>query len=308
MSETHTLVVETATRLDQLLARRWEDLNRQQIRSLITSGQVWVNGQEARKPGQRLNPGDEVRVRLPELAPQERPGLPLGLSVDTVYEDDALMVVEKPAGVSVRRTRKQKGATLPQLLADRYPDMAHVGGVNRAGVVTTLEADVSGLVLVGKDEATYRELRRLLKRQYIIESYTALVEGHLRGEFTIELPLSSAKHTRELVVVAREGRLSRTYVQGQQHYKDGDRDYTLVLVRPETSRMHQIRVHLAGYGFPIVGDRRYGSRSQPLLPNRLFLHLSLMSLPHPVTGQEVKVASELPPELHSVLTYMRRPK
>lgn len=312
MPEEHILPVEAPTRLDQLLARRWDELDRHQIREMIVEGLVSINDETALKLGQRLQPGDQVVVRLPELEDSEAPTPPPGLSLSVAYEDEHLLVVDKPAGIPVRRSRRtsrdEDSATVPQILAERYPDQAHVGGVNRAGVVTTLGEDVSGLVLSGRDESMYRELRGMVKRQYVTEVYTALVEGHLRGEYTIDQPIGNARHTRGQLIVAREGRPAQTYVRGQQHYKESGRDYTLVYVRPQSSRMHQIRVHLSWYGFPIVGDRMYGSHRQPMLPDRLFLHLSLMSLLHPVTDLELQVESELPPELHSVLSYMRRPK
>ncbi len=307
MAERHKLSVEAPTRLDQLLARRWQALDHQQIQALITGGAVLVNRREARKPGQRLMSGDEVLVDLPELPAPAPAELPLGLTLTVAYEDDVLLVVDKPADVPVRRSRSPDQATLPQILAAMYPDRAHVGGVNRAGVVTTLDEEVSGLVLVGKAEKTYRALRRLVKRQYVTESYTALVEGKLRGEHAIDQPIGNVKRARRRLAVTREGRPTRTVVCGQQNYREGGRNYTLVLVRPESSRMHQIRVHLAWYGFPIVGDRLYGSSQQPLLPNRPFLHLSEMRLLHPVNDEELRVESRLPAELHSVLDYMRRP-
>lgn len=308
MPELHTLIVEAAQRLDQLLAERWAALDRQQIRDLVTRGAVQVNGQDARKVGQRVYPNDEVTVHLPALEEAPAPELPPGLSLPVLLEDDVLLVVDKPAGIPGRSTRKQDQATVPQLLAARYPERAHIGGVNRAGVVTTLEEEVSGLVLVGKDETAYRQLRRLVKRQYVTEAYTVLVEGHLRGEFTIDQPIGNMKHTRQRLAVAREGRPARTFVRGQQHFREGGRDYTLVYVRPETSRMHQIRVHLSWFGFPIVGDRLYGDRRQSMLPDRLFVHLSELRLPHPITSDEVKISSPLPPELYSVLSYLRRPR
>lgn len=308
MSETHTLKVAAVTRLDQLLVTAWEHLGHTEIQRLIRTGKVRVNGLEALKPGERLAPGDEVIVELLELAPYDQAELPLGMTLPILYEDDTLLVVDKPAGLAVRRLRRQDQATLPQILAGMRPDMAHVGGVNRAGVVTVIDRDASGLVLIGKDEATYRELRRRVKRQYVTEVYTALVEGRVRGEFVIDQPIGNAKHVRELQVASDEGRPARTYVRGQQHYKEDSKDYTVVYVRPESSRMHQIRVHLAWYGFPIVGDRLYGSRRQPLLHDRLFLHLSAITLIHPVADQDVKVESALPQELHSILGYMRRPK
>ena len=308
MPELHTLTVASEMRLDQLLADHWEELDRTTIRDLVTAGDISINGLPARTVGQRLRPDDQVIVRLPELEESAEVSLPLGLSLPVVYEDDELLVVDKPAGISVRRLRKPGAATVPELLAARYPDLANVGGVDRAGVVTTLGEDASGLILAGKDEASYRELRKLVKRQHVGEVYTALVEGHLRGEFTIDQPIGNAKRVRQRLVVSREGRPARTLVRGQQHFVESGQHYTLVYVRPETSRMHQIRVHLAWYGFPIVGDRAYGSTRRSILPGRIFLHMSELSLPHPTTGEEVRVASPLPPELYSVLTYMRRPK
>jgi 23S rRNA pseudouridine1911/1915/1917 synthase len=308
MVEITTLIVASEQRLDQLLAERWGALDRQQIRDLVTQGAVEINGQRAQKVGHRLYPEDEVTVRLPELSEAPAPTPPPGLALTVVFEDDVLLILEKPAGIPGRASRKPGQATVPQLLAARYPDQAHVGGVNRAGVVTTLGEEVSGLVLAGKDEATYRELRRMVKRQHLIESYTALVEGRLRGEFTMDQPIGNMKHTRRRLAVSREGRPARTVVRAQQHLKESGRDYTLIHVRPETSRMHQIRVHLAWYGFPVVGDRLYGDRRQPMLPDRVFLHLSELRFPHPVTGDEVVVSSRLPPELYSILSYLRRPR
>ena len=312
MPEWYTLETDTPARLDQLLARRWELLDHRRIRAMVVQEAVLINGQPAQNLGQWVKPADEVRVCLPDLETVEVPKLRGGLQLSIAYEDDAILMLEKPVGISVRRargsSRAQKQRPLPQLLAEMRPEIAHVGGVNRAGVVTTLDEDESGLVLAGKTDASYRELRRMVKRQVAVEAYTALVEGNLRAETTIDEPIRNYKHTRRRLAVAREGRSARTFVRPQQHYKESNRDYTLVYIRPETSRMHQIRVHLAWFGFPIVGDRVYGSRRQTVLPDRLFLHLSQVQLQHPVSREELKVESLLPPELRSVLQYMRRPK
>ncbi len=312
MPEWHTLEIDVATRLDQLLVRRWELLDHGRIREMVVREAILINGQPAQTLGQWVQPADEVRVNLPDLKPVETPKLRSGLQLSIAHEDDAMLMLDKPVGISVRRARGSARAwtqpTVSQLLAEMRPEIAHVGGVGRAGVVTTLDEDESGLILVGKTEEAYRELRRSLKRQYAVEAYTALVEGHLRAEYMIEEPIGNYKHTRRRLRVTREGRPARTFVRPQQHFKESNRDYTLVYVRPETSRMHQIRVHLAWFGFPIVGDKVYGSRRQILLPDRLFLHLSQVQLRHPVSGKELTVESLLPRELYSVLQYMRRPK
>lgn len=313
MPDERTLSVERATRLDQALVAIWPTLDRRRIRSLVTGGNIEVNGEKALTVGQRLEIGDVVKVQSLVALPASAAVSPSGLALPVVYEDDVVLVVDKPAGTAVRQTRRSArfgmpSAMVPQLLEERYPQSAHVGGVGRAGVVTTLDDDESGLILVARDEMTYRELKRSVKRQRVVETYTALVEGNVRGEFTIDQPIGNAKRARERLTVSRAGRPARTYVRGQQHLKEDDRDYTVVLVRPLTSRLHQIRLHLAWYGFPIVGDRVYGTKRQAVLPDRIFLHLSEMRFPHPVTHEEVRVESMLPQELFSLLTYMRRPK
>ena len=313
MPEEKTLSIEQATRLDQALVAAWPALDRRLIRSLVTSGAIRINDERAKTAGQRLEVGDTVSVHLPTVEPAQAAAPRPGLTLTVVYEDDAVIVVDKPAGIPVRPSRRSASsgiasATVPQLLAERYPQSAHIGGVGRAGVVTTLGDDESGLVLAARDEATYRELRRSVKRQRVSETYTALVEGNLRGEFTIDQPIGNAKRARERLTASREGRPTVTVIRGQQHLKEDGRDYTVTLVRPQTSRLHQIRVHLAWFGFPIVGDRVYGTKRQAALPDRIFLHLSEIRFPHPLTLQEVRVESLLPPELFSLLTYMRRPK
>jgi len=306
--ERHLVTVGAPIRLDQLLAERWDELDRSTIRALVTEGAVLVNGEPALKAGVRIEPGDIVEVALPQLELSPPPELPIGMAMATLYEDEVLLIVDKPSGVPVRETRRTEGPTLSQVLGAQHPDIAHVGGADRAGVVTTVDANVSGLVLVGKDEETYRELRRMVKHAAVREEYTALVEGNLRGEHVIDAPIGNVKQTRGRLAVAREGRPARTIVRGQQHFKADGRDYTLVYVRPETSRMHQIQVHLSWYGYPIVGDHLYGSRRQPILPDRPFLHLSTLGLPHPKTGEALLIQSRLPQELHSILVYLRRPK
>ena len=312
MPDWHTLKIDVATRLDQLLVRRWELLDRRRIREMVVREAILINGQPAQNLGQWVKPADEVRVNLPDLKPAEAPKFRTGLQLSIVHEDDDILMLDKPVGISVRRAgesgRARRQPTLSQLLAEMRPEIAHIGGVDRAGVVTTLDDDESGLILVGKTEEAYRELRRLIKRRHAVEAYTALIEGNLRAEYTIEEPIGNYKHTRRRLRVTREGRPARTFVRPQQHYKESNRDYTLVYVRPETSRLHQIRVHLAWFGFPIVGDKVYGSKRQTMLPDRLFLHLSQVRLKHPVSGKELTIESLLPQELYSVLQYMRRPK
>jgi 23S rRNA pseudouridine1911/1915/1917 synthase len=233
-------------------------------------------------------------------------------SLDVLYEDEYLLVVNKPAGVAMRRTRYHDpaGLVLPELLGNLYPDSAHVGGADRAGIVTRLDPEVSGLVVAARDGDTYRELRRLIKRRRMDRVFSALIEGHLDGEHTIDQPIGNAKHQRSRLRVSRTGRPAETYVRAQRHYRMGQDAFTLAYVRPDSARLHQIRVHISWYGFPVVGDYKYGARARNVLTtDRIFLHLSLVEFPHPRLEDEfVHVESALPTELQSAIGFLRRPK
>lgn len=295
----------------------WPALGRDAVRHLIQSQAIFVCGKLALKAGQYLSPGDEVQVHslpesfvgTPETAEDVSAISPYAfLDLPVVYEDEALLVVDKVAGMALSPSTKIPQGTLMQLLIRQYPDIAHIGGVERAGVVTRLVADASGLMLIAKHETAYRTLRRAAKRQRIERAYSALVEGRLTGEHTIDQPIGNVKRARERLAVAREGRPACTVCRGLRQYKDGTVVYSLLDVRPDTARLHQMRVHLSWYGFPIVGDRLYGSRQQPILSERLFLHLGMLTFPHPVTGELTVIESALPVELQSILRYLARPK
>ncbi|HQE91352.1 MAG TPA: RluA family pseudouridine synthase [Anaerolineae bacterium] len=308
MPECETVVAATAMRLDQFLVQTWVELDRQVVRQMIGAGRVSINGQLASKPGQYLAVGDAVTTAVPEREPAEDGVIVPSLPLSILYEDEAVLVVDKLAGVSMQPVRQYPQKTLPQQLAEFDPDIVHVGGVERAGVVMRVEPEVSGAVLVARDAEAYRVLQRHVNHNRVECIYSVLVEGHLTGEDVIDQPIGNVKRARQRLAVAREGRPAQTYYRGQRCYKDQEQPYSLLEVRPRTGRLHQIRVHLSWYGFPLVGDRVYGSRRQPLLPDRIFLHLSVLTFPHPRSGDMVRVESPLAPELRSVLRYLARPK
>lgn len=308
MPEQHTLTVQTRGRLDQTLVQIWPTLDREQVRQLLQKGAVHINGTIARKAGQYVNPDDCLLVNLPELVEPKAQNQYPHQALSIIYEDEVLLVVEKPAGMDLNKKSDGLRGTLVEHLGMHCPALIHVGSVNRVGVILRVDPEVSGLILAAKDEATYRFLQRETKHQRMARTYSALVEGRLRGKHSIEQPVGNVKRARNRLNVAREGRTAITQCRGQRFYKDNKHDYSLLEVRPETSRRHQIRVHLSWYGFPIVGDRVYGSRHQPILSDRIFLHLSVLSFVHPTTGEQVTFESALPAELHSILRYMSRPK
>ncbi len=318
------LQVEAEIRLDLLLAQTWPALGRQAVRALIQGGAATVNGAPARKAGQYVAPGDVVEVHgvenfasVDSLVPDS--SAVSVFSVEVLYEDVDLLVVDKPAGMALDSDRRAPGETLAQYLAARYPEQAHVGGVGRAGIVSQLEREASGLVLVARSADVYRALKHQVQRQRVESRYSVLVEGVVSGEDTIEAPIGSAKRMQARLAVGREGRPARTFYRALRHYKSGERAYTLLDVQPESGRLHQIRVHLAWYGFPVVGDVEYGQllfsggrrrvRAElGFMRDRLFIHLGRLVFAHPVTGAQVRVESRLPADLYSILQFMARPK
>ncbi len=294
-------------RLDQALAQRWPQLDRWTIHEAVRNGAVTVNGRRATSGGQRLDAGDRVHADLPEApaTPDLHPAL---LPPRILYRDEAVLVVDKPAGVPLFPSPEEVRESLADILIADDPAIANVGGAGRAGIVTAMEDGVSGLILAGRDEAAYRRLKRALGKRQIERRYTALVEGVLKGEGTIDLPIGRQRHERGRQRVSRTGRAAITRYRVLTGYRLQGRSYTLVELQPESGRRHQLRIHLAWYGTPIVGDRVYGSRRQEWLDDRLFLHLSALTFRHPQSGDRLTFRSPLPKALDSLLRYLRHPR
>lgn len=306
-NEPKILTVDETLRLDLFLVQTWPELGRQTLRDMVQQGRVRVNGEPARKAGQYVQVGDRVEAEAPFLG--AAPAVAAAPdSLEIVYTDASIVVVDKLVGMPTHTIRHKPGLTLAALLGRLYPEMLHIGGVERAGILQRLDSDCSGLVLAARSEDAYRALKREAKRQRVVGQYMALVEGRLTGAGEIDAPIGNLKHEREQLNVAREGRAARTLYRPVHHYRDEGRHYTLLEVQPESARLHQIRVHLAWYGYPVVGDKVYGSARQPEWVTRLYLHLSGLTLPHPDTGAALELDSPMPADIYGVLHFMARRK
>ncbi|MBN1922664.1 MAG: RluA family pseudouridine synthase [Anaerolineae bacterium] len=307
MSEPKVLIAEEELRLDLLLVQMWPELGRAALRSMVQQGHVRINGELALKTGQYVQVGDRVEVDallLDETASQ----VLAPDSLEVVYVDESIVVVDKPAGMATHVGRRKLELVLAPLMSQTYPDMAHVGGVERAGILQHLDPECSGLVLAARTEDSYRILKREITRQRVRGQYMVLVEGRLTGAGEIEAPIGNLKHEREQLGVAREGRSACTHYRPVHHYRSEGRHYSLLEVEPESARLHQIRVHFAWYGYPVVGDKVYGSPRQPEWATRLYLHLSELTFQHPVTAEIMKLDSPLPADIYGVLHFMARHK
>jgi 23S rRNA pseudouridine1911/1915/1917 synthase len=306
----------TGERLDRFLAAVQTDLSRSRLQGLIRSGRVSVNGRAARA-SQRLRDGDRVRVEVPEPEPTTLAAEPLPLAI--VHEDLDLVVLEKPAGLVIHPGAGVRRGTLVHALLHRYPEIAAVGGATRPGIVHRLDKDTSGLLVVARSARAYRVLVEALRAREVKRTYTALVWGEPRqAEGVIETALGRhPKDRKRMAVLTRGGKPARTRWRVVERFGVASR----LEVGLDTGRTHQIRVHLAHLGHPVVGDPVYGGRGKKLLSlreaerslatellkclPRQALHASALELTHPATGTRLAFGSPLPEDLERALDLLR---
>jgi 23S rRNA pseudouridine1911/1915/1917 synthase len=293
MDKSYRLIADGKARLDSYVGAKIPELSRTRVQKLIAAGKITVNGQKA-KPGLRLNIGDRIEVSIPPTPPQELK--PEAIPLKILYEDDDLLAVDKPAGLTVHPAPGHPGHTLVNAILAHFPHLADIGDSLRPGVVHRLDKDTSGVMLVAKNSAAQSDLARQFKSHSVTKAYLALVRGRLEPEEgVIEADIGRDPRNRKKMAVVAEGREARTDYRVIKYIGN----YTLLEVMPETGRTHQIRVHLAAIGFPVVGDKVYGMKSPHL--SRQFLHASRLGFKLPATGEYVEFESELPDDLQKAL-------
>ena len=293
MTDVRDLVADRAhERLDRFVARRLPELTRSRVRRLIDQGFVTIDGRPAAKAGVALDEGRRVQVTLPPPAPLELEPEPIPLRI--VYEDADLLVVDKQPGLAVHPSPGHSRHTLVHAVLAHCPDLSGIGGVLRPGIVHRLDKDTSGLIIVAKHDAAHVSLARQLKERKVEKTYLALVEGRITPpKGVIEAPIARDPRRRKRMAVVDGGRDARTRYRVLREVAGR----SLVEVRPETGRTHQIRVHLAAIGHPIVGDPLYGKRSL----GRQFLHAQRLAFRHPRTGERLELEAPLAEDLRRAL-------
>jgi 23S rRNA pseudouridine1911/1915/1917 synthase len=302
--------------LDRFLATAQTDLSRSRLQGLIEAGRVQVNGRTVRA-SQRLHDGDRVRVEIPDPEPSTL--TPEALPLDIVHEDEDLVVLDKPAGLVVHPGAGVRSGTLVHALLHRYPGIVGVGGPGRPGIVHRLDKDTSGLLVVARSARAYRALVEALRAREVRRTYSALVWGLPRtaGGVVEKAIGRDPRDRKRMAVVARGGKPARTRWTVREPLGVA----TCLEVALDTGRTHQIRVHLAHLGHPVVGDGVYGGRikKQLSLPEaerslaaelltclpRQALHASALEFTHPVTGVRVSFASPLPQDFERALGLLR---
>jgi 23S rRNA pseudouridine1911/1915/1917 synthase len=304
---------DSGERLDKWLAAQLPERSRSEIRRWIDAGLVCRHGKPL-KASQRLAAGDEIAVSVPPAEDYALEPEPLPLTI--LYEDADLLVIDKPAGMVVHPAAGNRRGTLVNAVIYHVRGLAGVGGVRRPGIVHRLDKDTSGLIVVAKNDAAQRMLQAQFKDREVTKTYLALVHGVVSPPTGIvDAPIGRDPRDRKRMAILppSEGRSSQTHYETAARYrssavpKSGDIHYTLLACHPLTGRTHQIRVHLAHIGHPIVSDAVYATgRRLPSPGPRHFLHAHRLRFRLPATGEEVEFTSPLPPDLAQTLSALYR--
>ena len=289
-------------RIDRFLAGEDTGLSRSALQNLIAEGHVLANGRPAAK-NRKLKAGDTILVEIPDAAPIA--AVPQDIPLDIVYEDEHLLVVNKPKGMVVHPAPGNPDGTLVNaLLWHCRGSLSGIGGEIRPGIVHRIDKDTSGLLVVAKDDLTHQGLSEQMAVHAIHRVYHAVVYGNIRQDTgTIEAPIGRDPRDRKrMAVTPGQGKRACTHWQVLERFGR----FTLLACRLETGRTHQIRVHMAHIGHPVAGDPVYGPKKCIASLNGQCLHARLLGFVHPATGEYMEFDSGLPPYFTDFLEKLRR--
>jgi 23S rRNA pseudouridine1911/1915/1917 synthase len=292
-------------RLDVFMVRRFPGYSRTQLARQIDDGHVAVNGRVGGRvrPGMRIDAGDEVRVYLsqrtePYAAPEKIP-------LTVLYEDEFMLVIDKPPGLTVHPGNGEKGGTLANALAYHFGELSRVQGPMRPGIVHRLDKDTSGVILVAKDDQTHHGLASQFRERTVHKTYLAVVRGVVELDADlVSAPIGVHKRMPTRMSVRFDiGRASETFYEVVERFPR----HTLVKCMPKTGRTHQIRIHMEYIGHPIVSDKLYGGTEPALLAYcpRQALHAHRISFRHPATGEQMTFESPMPPDIAALVEHLR---
>lgn len=299
MTQIYTFTInEEKGRIDKVLAELLPTHSRSQIQQWVKEGAVYVND-EAVKQNYKVKSGDLIQATEPDAVPLEI--IAEDIPLDIVYEDEDVMVVNKPQGMVVHPSAGHMAGTLVNALMYHVKDLSGINGVIRPGIVHRIDKDTSGLLMVAKNDQAHEKLAAQLKDKTSLREYVALVHGEIPHEKgTIDAPIGRAKEDRKKQAIIDDGRPAVTHFTVIEQFSD----FTLVTLKLETGRTHQIRVHMRYIGYPIAGDPTYGPK-KTLKGNGQFLHAKTLGFKHPTTGEFLTFEAPLPTIFENTLEELR---
>ncbi|GCL42894.1 MULTISPECIES: RluA family pseudouridine synthase [Nostocales] len=305
MSTINIQVIENSDRLDRYLSQKLSDLSRSRIQQLIEQGHVQVNDQICTSKKVNLKIGDRISLEIPAIEPLQL--IAADIPLDILYEDEELIILNKPAGLVVHPAPGHPDGTLVNAILAHCPNLPGIGGIQRPGIVHRLDKDTTGAIVIAKTDLAYQHLQAQLQAKTARREYLGLVYGVPKTETgSIDLPIGrNPQDRKKMGIVSLEdgGRAAITHWQVQERLAN----YTLIHFQLETGRTHQIRVHSAKIGHPIVGDPLYSSAHSigVNLPGQA-LHAWKLQLQHPVSGKLLEVTAPLPRSFTTLLEVLRR--
>ena len=290
------IVDEENIRLDSYIAKKCKDLSRTMIQKLIEEGEVLVNNSK-KKISYKVNLNDEISINIPE--PEKTDLKPQKIPLDIIYEDDDIIVVNKPKGMVVHPANGNPDGTLVNaIMAICKNSLSGIGGKIRPGIVHRLDKDTSGIIIVAKNDKSHINLSKQIKDRKMKKIYIALVKGVVNeNEATIDMPIGRSTKDRKKMAVRKDGKQAVTHFKVLKRYSK----YTLLELKIDTGRTHQIRVHMAEIGHPVVGDMVYSKGKNDFGVVGQMLHAKSLDFTHPITGAKMHLEAELPQYFKDVI-------
>lgn len=283
-------------RLDAYISSKIENISRTNIQRLIEDGNILVNG-EKKKIAYKVQLGDSIEINIPDA--KETCIKAEDIPLEIIYEDDDIIVVNKPKGMVVHPANGNPDGTLVNaIMSICKGSLSGIGGEIRPGIVHRLDKDTSGLLIVAKNDLAHMNMSNQIKDRQVKKIYIALVKGNINeNEATINMPIGRSTKDRKKMAVRKEGKEAITHFKVVKRYGD----YTLLEIKIDTGRTHQIRVHLTEIGHPVVGDMVYSKGKNEFGVEGQMLHAKSLEFKHPITGKEMHLEAELPKYFKEVL-------
>ena len=288
-------------RLDSYISKSNLDLSRSMVQKLIKENRILVNG-KVEKESYKIKINDKITIQIeePKSSKLEAQDIPL----DIIYEDNDIIVINKPKGMVVHPGNGNPDNTLVNaVLAHCKGSLSGIGGEIRPGIVHRIDKDTSGLIIVAKNDKSHINLSEQIKNHEVTKIYTALVKGNIvENEATIDMPIGRDKNDRKKMCVTRDGKEAVSHIKVIKRYGN----YTLIRVKIDTGRTHQIRVHMAKIGHPVLGDEVYSSGKNEFGVKGQMLHSTILKFKHPISRKEIMLEAPLPQYFEDVLSKLEK--
>ena len=291
---------EEKIRLDAYISNKMPDLSRMAVKRLLEEDKIKVNGEKA-KASNKISKGDKIEIQIDE--PKDIKIEAQDIPIDIVYEDEDIIVVNKPKGLVVHPANGNPDGTLVNaIMAICKESLSGIGGELRPGIVHRLDKDTSGLLIVAKNDKAHINMSEMIKNREVKKTYIALVRGNIpEDSATINMPIGRSTKDRKKMAVKKDGKEAITHFKVIGRYTTNKGSYTLLEIKIDTGRTHQIRVHLAEIGYPVIGDEVYSNGKNEFGVHGQCLHAKKLEFKHPITGKDMILEAPLPEYFENIV-------